>query len=59
MEVVRIKGFRDRRKDAAAQSIKQQEAKPTKSIKQEPKLAQPINQEKQKRTKKIKVKAKK
>ena len=33
MEVVRTKGFRDRRRDAAAQSIKQQEPKPTKTIK--------------------------
>ena len=33
MEVVRTKGFRDRRRNAAAQSIKQQEQKPTKPIK--------------------------
>ena len=33
MEVVRTKGFRDRRRNAAAQSIKQQEPKPTKKIK--------------------------
>ena len=33
MEVVRTKGFRDRRRDAAAQSIKQQDPKQTKPIK--------------------------
>lgn len=33
MEVVRTKGFRARRRDAAAQSIKQQKPKQTKKIK--------------------------